>query len=44
MFLAHFSGWAYSDLMGMGLAELTGWYNQAVDIHNHLHKPPPAKK
>ncbi len=39
MFLAHFSGWSYTDLMEMDLDEIAMWYKEAVDCHNYLNKP-----
>ena len=38
MFLAHFSGWSYSDLMEMSSAELYFWANEAHKLHNELNR------
>lgn len=38
MFLAHYSGWSYAELMEMQLGELHFWYMEAVKLHNKLNK------
>lgn len=40
MFLAHFSGWSYVDLMEMEGKELHYWYFEAVKLHKEMNKSP----
>lgn len=37
MFLAHFSGWQYSELMEMQLEELHFWYVEARKIYDKMN-------
>lgn len=37
MFLAHFSGWQYSELMEMKASDLSYWYHESVKLHNKLN-------
>jgi len=37
MFLAHFTGWSYRDLMLMSTYELITWHKEAIELHNYLN-------
>ena len=37
MFLAHFSGWSYADLMGMESSEIHFWSIEAHKLYNKLN-------
>lgn len=40
MFLAHFSGWGYKEIMEMPTREISIWYNEAVKMHNYMNTAP----
>ncbi len=39
MFLAHMTGWSYTELNEMPAVELSYWAKEAVDLHNFLNRP-----
>lgn len=40
MFLAHFAGWQYSELMEMSSKELSFWAIEAIKLHKEMNTPP----
>lgn len=44
MFTAHVSSWSKSELLDTPVLELKKWYDEAVNLHNHLNSPDEESK